>query len=586
MIKTIAAALFLFFSSGCSGQPDDQADFVNRDTVIARNNRIYAAALQSGNDDSLYLSLETMFEIYLESGDYARSFDYAEQLYNIAIGSGRAESILEALTGLGKLYSAIEDYPHALNYFRRALDIREKISDQFANNNLELKIAETFANSSQYDSAWVYFNRYSKRFRIDTANYRLSTGEFLFRQGKFQNSLENFDSAKNNASEITDLRVMLDIAKVYAVLGDPKAAIRFGRTGVEKALVKDAVQYLRDGYKIISDAFEQMGLIDSSNFYFRKYAVARDIVLNAQTRGKMAALTYEQQISRMNQENEIQEMNMQKQALFKNILLIGILLLMLFTFLLSRYLIVKRKAAIRQRQIVENEMTIQRLESEKTKATLEQQKIELEIKALRAQMNPHFIFNCLNSINRFIIGNEAEKAADYLTKFARLIRIVLEKSGDSFITLEEELNALKLYMDLETLRFENSFQYEIHTSDIQTEDLLVPSLIIQPFVENAIWHGFEPEMKHHGLIRIHFHLKNNRLVCDILDNGIGISRSKNMNQNHPDHGKSFGIQFTKERLELLGSPENPSTICTEDMNDASGKISGTKVHLEIPITQS
>ncbi len=525
-----------------------------------------------------------MFGVYLGSGDYAKSFEYAEQLYNIANNSGQTEKISGALISLGKLYSAIEDYPHALNYYRRALGIVKESSKQIFYKQLEFEIAETFAKAGEFDSAWVYYTRYIRRPGEDYRLYLISTGECFFRQGKFLPAMENFETAMKDPISKNDPRILLDMAGIYTTLDNAKASIPYAREGIRKALEAGADQYIRDGYKIISDAFEQLGDRDSSNYYFRKYSVARDIVLNAQMRGTMAAQTYEQEIRRMNQENELREMNLQKQVWLKNLLLGSVAMLLLFAFLWSRYLIVKRRAEIRQRQIVENDLKIQKLEAEKSGALLKQQKTELEIKALRAQMNPHFIFNCLNSINRFIISNDAAKAADYLTKFARLIRIVLEKSGVSLITLDEELKSLVLYMDLEALRFENPFCYEIHAEGIDTEDLLVPSLIIQPFVENAIWHGFQAGQKSQGKIRIYLQLEKDRLLCDILDNGIGISRARAMSQIHREHSKSFGIQFTKERLQLLSKPDAASVILAEDLKDVDGEIIGTRVHIEIPVS--
>ena len=217
----------------------------------------------------------------------------------------------------------------------------------------------------------------------------------------------------------------------------------------------------------------------------------------------------------MNKENEIQAVQLQKQTLMKNILVGSIIVLILFAFLFTRNLILQRRSELRKREIAENELRIQKLESEKSRAELLNQQAELEMKALRAQMNPHFIFNCLNSINRFIIGNDAEKAADYLTKFASLIRIVLEKSGHSFIPLAEELECLKLYMDLEALRFENPFSYEINTDGLDPEAVGVPSLLIQPFVENAIWHGLSPAPDRNGKITITLRLENEVMHCEI-----------------------------------------------------------------------
>ncbi len=526
-----------------------------------------------------------MFGIYLESGDYARSFDYAEQLYNIALNSGDINRISRALISLGRIYSAIEDYPHALDYYRRALPIGDRPNGQ-TRGNLELDMSEAFAWSHEFDSAWNYLNRYARRSDADSVIYRIHAGECFFQQGKFQQALNNFEWLMKNREWENSPRILLNLARTYLVLYNTKAAITYGKEGIQRALGTGTDQYIRDGYKILSDGYEQQGQTDSSNFYFRRYSLARDIVINAQTRGRMAALTYEQEIGRMKQENEIREMSLQKQLLIKNILLAGILLVLLFAFLLFRYLIMKRKAETRQRKILENEMQIQKLETEKAGIVLQQQKTDLEIKALRAQMNPHFIFNCLNSINRFIIGNEAVRAADYLTKFARLIRIVLEKSGIPMITLEEELQALKLYMDLEALRFELPFQYEINVTGLDTEELLVPSLIIQPFVENAIWHGFQAGQTKQGKIGIHFRIENDLLFCDIRDNGIGVSQAQAMSHMHRNHAKSFGIQFTRDRILLATHLESQQAVSLEELKDEEGNICGTRVQLVIPVSNA
>jgi LytS/YehU family sensor histidine kinase len=212
------------------------------------------------------------------------------------------------------------------------------------------------------------------------------------------------------------------------------------------------------------------------------------------------------------------------------------------------------------------------------------QQAELEMKALRAQMNPHFIFNCLNSINRFIIQNDAEKAADYLTKFAKLIRLVLEKSGHSFIPLSEELECLKLYMDLEALRFENPFIYEIKTDGLNQEMVMVPSLLIQPFVENAIWHGLSPGQNHTGKITINLRLGNKVLYCEISDNGIGLSGSAALKDKNRENKKSLGIELTRNRLNLADSL-HPGKLGVHfmELKDAEGNVCGTSVNLKIPV---
>ncbi len=151
--------------------------------------------------------------------------------------------------------------------------------------------------------------------------------------------------------------------------------------------------------------------------------------------------------------------NEKKKQLYVLVTAIG--LISLFTALITRNNRLKRKQDKLKLLMTEANIQLEKQKREKEVTQLNQQKTALELQALRAQMNPHFIFNCLNSINRFIIKNDAAKAADYLTKFAKLIRIVLEQSGKSFVPLEDEISCLKLYMDLEALRFEKPFQYKI-----------------------------------------------------------------------------------------------------------------------------
>jgi LytS/YehU family sensor histidine kinase len=229
-------------------------------------------------------------------------------------------------------------------------------------------------------------------------------------------------------------------------------------------------------------------------------------------------------------------------------------------------------------------LIIQKLESEKSNAVLLNQQAELEMKALRAQMNPHFIFNCLNSINRFIIRNDSEKAADYLTKFAKLIRMVLEKSGHAFIPLSEELECLKLYMDLEALRFEKPFFYEIKADGLDQETIRVPSLLIQPFVENAIWHGLSTKLDRAGKITISLLLENQILHCNISDNGIGLSGSVSGKTKEQETKKSLGIELTRNRLRLADPSQLENLgVGFEELKDAEGNISGTCVKLKIPV---
>ena len=230
-------------------------------------------------------------------------------------------------------------------------------------------------------------------------------------------------------------------------------------------------------------------------------------------------------------------------------------------------------------------LQLERSEKERQMAELKQKGTELEMQALRAQMNPHFIFNCLNSINRFTLENEAAKAADYLTKFAKLIRIVLQQSGRSFIPLEDELYCLQLYMDLEALRFEIPFSYEINPGGINISAVMVPPLLLQPFVENAIWHGLHPKENENGRIIIDLKLHDEILHCSIHDNGVGRINSTALTKENGIEKKSLGIKLTQRRLELFESSlkQDESVIVINDLTNDAGQSAGTCVHIKIPV---
>jgi LytS/YehU family sensor histidine kinase len=411
--------------------------------------------------------------------------------------------------------------------------------------------------------------------------YYLLKGDFLMALRQLQPALKQ-NQFYHDANE--EMRTVLDLARTYLALDSLNPALSFGRKGLEMSLHAKAVQYNRDAYQVISDSYARMLKTDSSNYYFRKYTILKDVVLNDQARGRFAAFNYEQRIALMRKEKEIQTIQLQKQTLIKNFLIVGIVILLITALTFFRNITLKRKSEARRRELVENELRIQKLESEKSRVELLQQRTELEMKALRAQMNPHFIFNCLNSINRFIISNDAEKAADYLTKFAKLIRMVLEKSGNSFISLEEELDCLKLYMDLEALRFEKPFLYEIKSNGIDPNRVMVPSMMIQPFIENAIWHGLHASHDRTGKICLNMHLENGFLHCEISDNGIGRKAAMSGKSNVQDNKKSMGIDLTRNRLKLADPAHYESMgITIRDLTGERGESTGTSILIKIPV---
>jgi len=208
---------------------------------------------------------------------------------------------------------------------------------------------------------------------------------------------------------------------------------------------------------------------------------------------------------------------------------------------------------------------------------------ELEMQALRAQMNPHFIFNCLSSINRFILKNDSDNASDYITKFSRLIRLILQNSQAAFISLESELESLQLYLELEVLRFNYHFDYKVKIADdLDVTEIKIPPLIIQPYVENAIWHGLM-QAKKKGQLEIELFRHEEELCCKITDDGIG--RKKAAELKSKSTHKSIGMQITADRIAILHQRKQSDMIKITDLILPDGTAGGTEVFLKIPLVQ-
>ena len=209
---------------------------------------------------------------------------------------------------------------------------------------------------------------------------------------------------------------------------------------------------------------------------------------------------------------------------------------------------------------------------------------ELEMQALRAQMNPHFIFNSLNSINRFILQNNSAQASEYLTKFSKLVRMILQNSQETLITLESELESMRLYLDLESLRFDHRFGYKISVPhDLDISALKVPSLIIQPYAENAIWHGLMHK-EEKGQLDIEVGEEDDHLYFRIADDGIGRKQAAAMASKSATKHKSMGLRITAERIAMMQRSDSKESVVTiNDLINADGSAAGTEVIIKMPV---
>jgi sensor histidine kinase YesM len=198
-------------------------------------------------------------------------------------------------------------------------------------------------------------------------------------------------------------------------------------------------------------------------------------------------------------------------------------------------------------------------------------------------MNPHFMFNSLNSIKTYILEARPDVAADYLSQFAHLIRRILQNSREKYISLREELETLQLYISLEQFRFEQAFEFECSVEDgIDLDHTMIPPMLLQPHVENAIWHGLMHQEKG-GRLTLRFSQDAKHIRCVIDDNGIGSATAREMKSLSAQKHKSMGLSITKNRVQLMNRVESVGiSIQIEDKQDASGNGTGTTVVVSIP----
>ena len=235
-----------------------------------------------------------------------------------------------------------------------------------------------------------------------------------------------------------------------------------------------------------------------------------------------------------------------------------------------------------------NKITRTKAEEEKQKAEknlleTQRQTAEMEMQALRAQMNPHFMFNSLNSINNFILKNDPDNASQYLTRFSRLMRLILDNSREEWVLLENEIKALQLYIEMEAIRFDNVFDYKISTAlDVNPSSVIVPPMIIQPYVENAIWHGLLHRKEPGSKLEIDIWKNNGELFIKVQDNGVGREEAELLKSKFSSHKKSHGMKITAKRLDMVNKIYRvDARVKIDDLQNENRNATGTSVLLQL-----
>ncbi len=488
--------------------------------------------------------------VHWAMGDHATAQPYYEAGLRYAERHRDSISIAHMAGNLGLIHRAQGQFEQALTFYQRSYELNQKLGQQFhAGINL-LNIASAYSMMGNYVEALPYYRAsYNTAESIDDRTGMLYTmhgiGDLYARQGLFDQAIPRLENALELAHE---LNLLLEVKNLYEQL---------------------------------AEAYENKGFYKQALEYRKEFEFWQDSLISENHRNRIEELeiTYEterkeEQITLLSREKEVQQLKASRQTTVSWSLGAGLILICTIGGLLI-YLL---------RQRLKNQQLLAQKNTALQQAAFNQKLSELKLKALQAQMNPHFVFNCLNSINLMVLKGEKESASRYLSKFSKLMRSILEHAEQGLISLEEELKLLEHYIQLETLRFKNQIHFSFDLdSDLILDQVMVPSLLLQPLVENAIWHGIMPTNKP-GVIVVRAYQQDQQLRLEVEDNGIGLkTNSTTPTTSSTSNSSGFGLRLLKERLEVLEKKEAEIELQFVNLEEPDSESTGTLVRIQMPL---
>lgn len=508
------------------------------------------------------LGLRQKGNLYYVLGDNLNALDAYQKavLLSKKISDKPLESSL--LSNIGNIHADLKEYDRALENYRAYLNTARELGSRPDEIKALSNIAIVYNDSENFEEGISYLEKALELAKLENNDLFVAaiTNNLALAQkkaGAHEKALVNYQKAADLAQQIgnkyIEASALNSIGEINALLHNFSVA----ETNADRALSISkeigAVEWQADSWKVLSSAFENKGKLAEALYAYKEYITLRDSVLSEE---KKSELTRKEMQFKMERQQAIAQEEIKRERLVKNGYLIGTLVLLIISAL--GYVFYKRRRDA--------------LEKKKT-AEFNAKVAETELKALRSQMNPHFIFNSLNSISDFIARKDIKQADDYLVKFSKLTRSILENSEKKWIPLEEDLELMELYIQLEALRLEEKLTYTITIDEsIETDNTLIPPFILQPFIENSIWHGIAPK---NGLGQIDLSIKKaeDMLVCSVDDNGVG--RLKNHGQTHKNN--SFGLKITKNRIDIINHLKN-----TKGSLKLFDKNEGVRVEIRLP----
>jgi len=457
--------------------------------------------LSHKEESSFYAEiLGNMGLLYEKLSEYENASQFQKKALQIHIKNSYNDGIANTYNNLGKLYGILDQHEKALEMFNASYEIKKEMGNEYRIANAYTNIGLTYHALNKLDDALNQFNMAKSVYKKLKHNTNLSTvhksiGDIYLDKALAKKAIKHFDSAF-----------------VYANTADDKRAAYLAKEGLAEANFKTA--NYETAYQLQQEAL-----------------ALKEYLLSNENRDELANLKatykYEKEKALLEadfEKNKAIDLLEIKQQTFKKNVSIGIGVFSLILLVIGFSLYRRKKEADLNAQIVTS-----------------------ELQKLKAQMNPHFVFNTLNSINDYVLKNDKDNASNYLVRFSEMMRRILDNSNKDEISLEEEVNFLDTYIRLEQQRLNNAFDYTITIDEtIDVEDTFVPPSLLQPFIENSIWHGLSNKKKG-GHLNVMVTKEANVLVCTVDDNGVGIQPKNDSFKNQ----KAFGSSSIRDRINLL-----------------------------------
>lgn len=517
-------------------------------------------------------TLRGLGNMYLKLTNYNQALTYYRQTLELRLG---AEEKAERQLDISEVYYQMGDYTQALATVEE-IKVNQKVAGDVLLGKIQNQKAKIYARTNQVDQANSLYKSSQENIRsagnaapakeeeaLKSTKEEIS--EVLREQKRYdeditlRNQSIDFNLESKNLNEVSKDKI--ELSKSLAAKGETNEAIQQLK---EAAVLADSVSNPKEqaaAYLNLATLYEKSGRTTDALKTYQKYSEAvsrteQQTEINQQQRAEL--IRKQKEIETLS--NEVVSGQREEQTLLQQqqLIIYGLIAIIVIILITSYFIYKNAQASKRANQL-------------------------LALKSLRGQMNPHFIFNALNSVNQFISQNDERSANKYLSEFSKLMRLVLENSQEDFISLQKEEEIISLYVKLEHYRFRDKFDYTITIDEnLNKEVIQLPPMLIQPYIENAVWHGLRYK-EEKGKLNLEFVRQNGHLKVVISDDGIGREKSAQLKTDNQKKHNSTGLKNIQERLQILNTVYKTNyTVQIEDL----AADTGTRVTISLPISKA